>query len=200
MTTAKADKKLTDKDGDVPGHDKNSSPQLMAYAKGRTARVVARVGKAMKAIELDIEANEGLYPLNGGRVTQAEVCRRAGIRNATLQGSAHKVTTKATVDAFVERVRRRSRAGYKSVRREVSERADYWKRAHGAVADAYHIDSLRFEEAQVRIRSLQEEHAKLLLELEASIRVLEEENRRLRRELASAAGSKIVPMRKPKIC
>ncbi|HDR9150337.1 TPA: hypothetical protein QDA88_002677 [Burkholderia vietnamiensis] len=198
MMGAKTDKRERDKRQELRERAERTPPQLLAHAKRRTSLVVARIEKAMMAIERDIEVNEGLYPLNGGRVTQAEVCRRAGIRNATLQGNAHKASTKLKVDTFVERVRRHTMAGDKSVRPEVAARADYWKRAHHAVADAYHIDALRFEEAKGRIRSLQDSHAQLSSEFEARIRALEDDNHKLRKTLAFLTGNKIVSPRGPK--
>lgn len=60
-------------------------PQLLAASKERTAKVIAKVREAMKEMELDIQNSEGIYPFNGGRITVAEVCRRAKISNMTLQ-------------------------------------------------------------------------------------------------------------------
>jgi hypothetical protein len=151
-------------------------PELLAYAKGRSQDVVRRIKKAMKAIESDIETNEGLYPFNGGRVSQAEVCRRAGVRNVTLQGKVHKAGTKLEVDRFVTRIRSSSISGSKSVRRVITDRTNNWKELHRRIAEAYHIDAMRYEKAFTRIREL------------------EEENSQLRIELASLSGRNIVPI------
>jgi hypothetical protein len=160
-------------------------PELLAFAKGRSAEVVRRLKKAMTEIELEIEANDRIYPYNGGRVTQAEVCRRAGIRNTTLQGDVHKSSTKADVDAFVARIRVFAITGSKTVRRNVTDRANYWKQAHRDVADAYRIDALSYEVAQKRLKELGDEN-----------RQLQEQNASLQEQIARLSGNKVVPIRK----
>ena len=106
---------------------------LIDHAKQRTLAFIAKLKAAMAAIELEIDQNEGLYPFNGGRLTQAEVCRRAGVSNIALQGPAHKDTTKKLVDDWLLRVRAASVTGKKSVRRTVSSRAEAWKAQHARV-------------------------------------------------------------------
>lgn len=56
---------------------------LIAFAKKRTQAVVTKLRASMKTIEAEIDAHEGIYPLNGGKLSQAELCRRAGISNVT---------------------------------------------------------------------------------------------------------------------
>jgi len=155
-------------------------PELLAHAKGRSSDLVKQLKKAMQAIELDIEKNDGLYPYNGGRLTQAEVCRRAGIRNASLQGPRHKATTKLDVDAFVSRVKKGQVIGNKAVRQTVTGRADAWKEAHQRIGDAYHLTILRSEKLEHRIREL------------------EAENQSLREQLARSADEKVVSINRRK--
>lgn len=151
------------------------APQaLIDHAKARTDEVINRLQKAMDAIEVEIEQNDGLYPYNRGSINQAEVCRRAGIKNVTLQGKAHKTSTKEWVDKWVSRVRVGIVKGSRNVRRKVTDRAESWKEAHRQIADAYHIDQLK---AQKRIKEL------------------EEENQLLREQLAQSSGRKVVPLR-----
>lgn len=194
----------------------NLRPELLAFAKGRTTEVERKLAKAMEDIELDIEANERIYPYNGGRVTQSEVCRRAGIRKATLQGKVHKLTTKLRVDEFVARIRTLAIKGAKSVRRNVTDRANYWKDAHREIADAYRIDALRYEvglqglkklEAEVQpLRQqkaeLQDQNAELLkqnADLHMQAARLTEHNAQLREQVARMTGSNVVnfPTRDP---
>lgn len=51
----------------------------------------------MRAIEKDIEDNDGLRPFNKGRVTQSDACGRAGVSLVMHQGASHKETTKKMV-------------------------------------------------------------------------------------------------------
>lgn len=194
----------------------NLRAELLAFAKGRTTEVERKLTKAMKDIELDIEANERIYPYNGGRVTQSEVCRRAGIRKATLQGKAHKLSTKLSVDAFVAKIRTLAIKGAKSVRRNVTDRANYWKDAHREIADAYRVDALRYEvglqtlkklEAEMQpLRQqnweLQDQNAELLkqnADVNAQAVRLAEHNAQLRKEVARLSGTNVVnfPTRDP---
>ncbi|CAG9226152.1 hypothetical protein PSAB6_460007 [Paraburkholderia sabiae] len=187
----------------------NLRPELLAFAQGRTTEVKRKLDKAMKDIELDIEANERIYPYNGGRVTQAEVCRRAGIRKATLQGDAHKLTTKLVVNEFVARIRTLAIKGARSVRRNVTDRANYWKDAHRQIADAYRIDALRYEAGLTELeklkaesRPLQQQNAELqdqnaeLLKQNADLRTqtarLTEHNAQLREQVGRLSGSNVV--------
>ncbi|WP_156902126.1 hypothetical protein [Azohydromonas australica] len=139
---------------------------LIASAKGRTNDFVARLEEAMRRIEMEIEQNDGVYPLNKGRVNQAEVCRRAGKNKRTLQTSIHKDTTKKRVDEFVGRVSAGLVSGRKSVRKAVTERADYWKAEHNKIADNYHLMKLEQIEDRRRIAELEKEVRKLVVQIE----------------------------------
>ena len=56
----------------------NTCIGLNNHAKSRSSTFVSKLRQAMSTIEGDIEQNEGLYPYNAGRLTKAELCRRAG--------------------------------------------------------------------------------------------------------------------------
>ena len=147
-------------------------PQLLAASKARTANVIAKVKEAMKAMELDIQNSEGIYPFNGGRITVAEVCRRANISNMTLQAPSHRDSTKVVVEEWIKKLTVRLTTGAKLVRRAVTDRAEEWKRVHDEIATAYHIDHLTLVnvradlgDAQNRIKELEKINATLLEQL-----------------------------------
>ena len=147
-------------------------PQLLAASKDRTTKVIAKVRNAMKEMELDIQKSEGIYPFNGGRITVAEVCRRAGISNMTLQAPSHRDSTKVVVEEWIKKLTVRLTTGAKIVRRAVTDRAEEWKRVHDEIATAYHIDHLtlvnvrsELDDAQRRIRELEELNATLIEQL-----------------------------------
>jgi hypothetical protein len=74
-----------------------------------------------------IEANDGLYPLNGGRVTVGEVLLRAKKSQGYLRKTKDQpelAELRSDVDAFVDRVAKAFARGAKSVRKLVTERAD----------------------------------------------------------------------------
>lgn len=147
---------------------------LAGHAKSRTDSVTQRVKSAMADIELEIEKNLGVYPFNGGRLTQAEVCRRAGIHKITLQGKAHKATTRLTIDTWLASVNKKTLSGAKAVRKAVTERADNWKDLYLAAArqtDLYRIEAIAqneaIDQAQKRIAELEAENLQLRSELSA---------------------------------
>ena len=115
----------------------------------------------MKEMELDIQRNDNIYPFNGGTVNQAEVCRRAGIKNKLLQGDAHKTTTKKIVDDWVKEIKKALITGKTNVRKAVTERAENWKEEHKKVTTSYQIDMLKLEMAEKRIAELTAENAAL---------------------------------------
>lgn len=148
-------------------------PELLAASKARTTNVIAKVREAMKDMELDIQNSEGIYPFNGGRITVAEVCRRAKISNMTLQAPSHRDSTKVVVEEWIKKLTVRLTTGAKIVRRAVTDRAEEWKRVHDEIATAYHIDHLtlvnvraELDEAQGRIKELEGINATLLEQLQ----------------------------------
>ena len=148
-------------------------PQLLAASKERITKVIAKVRDAMKEMELDIQNSEGIYPFNGGRLTIADVCRRASISNMTLQAPAHRDSTKVVVEEWIKKLTVRLTTGAKIVRRAVTDRAEEWKKVHDEIATAYHIDHLtlvnvraELQEAQDRIKELETVNATLLKQLQ----------------------------------
>lgn len=129
----------------------------------------------MDVIEKEIESHDGLYPYNGGRLSQAELCRRASVTNVTLQSKGHKTTTLTWVKKWLERVHIGLTTGKKSVRKKVTDRAESWKDQHAAVATAYNIAMLEFGELEDRVRELEAENAELrqLLEKFRSSKIAE---------------------------
>jgi DNA mismatch repair ATPase MutS len=137
---------------------------LLENALNRTANVVNKVRSALRAIELDIEANDGIYPYNGGRLTQAEVCRRAGIHKVTLHGPAHIETTRKSISEWLTATKRSLITGKRVVRKQVTERADSWRERYIKAAqwvDHYHREDVV---RQARIFELEAENARLRAE------------------------------------
>lgn len=137
---------------------------LKSHAKGRTGAVVSKIRAAMVAIELDIETNECIYPFNKGRVTKAEVCRRANVRDISLHGKAHRDTTLTMVNTWVTDIKSKLITGRRAVRSTVTKRADDWKNRYEETANwvhRYHVeDAHRREElkkAKARIVELKDE-------------------------------------------
>ena len=118
--------------------DKNHNA-LLDHSKSRTKEVVKKIREAMQPLELDIDQNEGIYPFNGGRLTQAEVCRRAGVHKITLQGPAHRATTREMIEVWLKKVKEQMVTGKRAVRKAVTDRADDW---HGRYLKAAQMTNL----------------------------------------------------------
>ncbi len=129
---------------------------------------------AIATIREEIKGCDGLYPNNGGRLTAAEVCRRAGIKSVTLHGEKHKHTTRVLVEEFLTatggltKAARQQRSGPVDTMPLARQRLE-------AIAQAYHTDMLR------------------MIDLEARIRELEEENAAMKEDLALTRGANVVP-------
>lgn len=157
---------------------------LHDYAKSRSSSFVSKLKQAMVVIEGEIEQAEGLYPFNAGRLTKAELCRRADVDDQTLQNKTHKASTNKMVDEWLERVKGKVSQGKRVVRRAVTERADHWKQEHSLVANAYALAELEHNE---RLSALEV----LRIENEG----LKRENMELREKLNNAGGTNIVTIR-----
>lgn len=125
----------------------------------------SKIHKAMKAIEADIEENDGIYTYNKARVTNSEVLRRAGVSAALLQGSAHKSTTRVEVKEFVARVAARLVSGHKRVRRAVTDRADEWKALYHELQNGWALAELEYVTRQQQVADLEKLVAALQKEL-----------------------------------
>lgn len=150
-----------------------------AVAEQRANDTVDAVRNAMRKIELDIEANDGLYPYAGGEISTAEVLRRAGKSDTALQKPRHR-EFRDEVNAWVEEIRGKVRKGAKVVRRAVTERAT-------AAEDELRMLRQRWVEAELEYV----ETASRVAVLEQRCALLEDENASLR---LKATGANVVPI------
>lgn len=148
----------------------NSS--LSASAKSRTTEFLSRIEAGKSAIEADVEANQGIYPFNGGRLSIEEVCRRAGIHAVSLHGPLHKDTTLKDLHRWLDGLLGNMAVGKKVVRKAVTQRADEWQRRFVDQANwvhRYHVlEAARIEElraANARIAELEREVLRLTEQL-----------------------------------
>lgn len=151
----------------MTAESKQESPWLVEFAKQKGEQTVAKLNRAMEDMELDIDNYEGIYPYNGGRINQAEVCRRAGIKNVTLQSKSHKATTKIAVDEWVKEINLKLVSGKRNVRKAVTKKVDEWKERHEQVCQNYRKDMLRLKAANIDLKKAKEEIARLTQENES---------------------------------
>ncbi|WP_421558058.1 hypothetical protein [Pseudomonas canadensis] len=145
---------------------------LALHAKSRTDEVTRKLRNAMIEIEKDIELNEGLYPFNGGRLSLAEVCRRAGVHKITLQGDVHKETTKVVVKEWLASLDKKLFGGSKTVRKRVNESADEWRVRYFDLARKYNeLYAIEILSRDTKIKAALTK----IIELEAEVSKLQEQ-------------------------
>ncbi|WP_284343869.1 hypothetical protein [Dyella mobilis] len=98
---------------------------LTHIAHERTQRVVEAIKRAMGVIQNEIKGNEGIYPQNRGRLTMAEVCRRADVHPITMMGKSHRDTTRPMVLDWLRKLEKVE--GAATVQSTVTKRADVAK-------------------------------------------------------------------------
>jgi hypothetical protein len=130
------------------------------------------IKNALVAIKKDVDANEGLYPFNSGRLSLAEVCRRAGVHPITMMGKAHRDSTRPMIQRCLQELGTVQGSG--CVRATVTMRANTEKAKYCRIAS-------RFQAMyQVEIPKRDAE----LGRLRERISELEAENLRLREQVA----------------
>lgn len=141
---------------------------LQAHAMFSHEETKRRLYKAMAVMEDDIQQNDGVYPFNTGRVTQAEVLRRADkMDKSTLQGSAHNGEggMRKVVNDWVKAINAALANGGKRVRKVITERVDVANDALQKVQEQCHIYKLekQFVESELKKRD------ERIIELEAAL-------------------------------
>lgn len=73
--------------------------------------VEQRIDAAIVAINEELRVNDGAYPHGSGRISLAEICRRAGVAPRTLQSSQIGRSARMRASLFIARVRNHSAHG-----------------------------------------------------------------------------------------
>ena len=131
----------------------------------RTEAALARLHQAMRAIEADIDAHHGIYPLNFGRVTQSELCRRADVKKATLQNPVHKDTTRVDIMAWLDALNAELTQTRTGTRDRVTAVADTLSADLAHLTQVKQELEVRLEAAQALIKQLQRENVLLKSQL-----------------------------------
>jgi len=127
----------------------------------RTEAALGRLRQAMRAIETDISAHHGIYPLNFGRVTQSELCRRADVKKATLQNPVHKDTTRVEIMAWLDALNAELTQTRAGTRDRVTAVADTLSADLALLTQAKQALESRLEAAEALIKQLKQENASL---------------------------------------
>ena len=127
----------------------------------RTEAALGRLHLAMRAIEADISAHHGIYPLNFGRVTQSELCRRADVTKATLHNPVHKDTPRVEIMAWLDALNADLTQTRTHTRERVTAVADTLSADLANLTQARQELQARLETATALITQLQHENALL---------------------------------------
>lgn len=131
------------------------SKALVKHAAEKRENLIERLHQAMRMIEKEVEENEGIYPLNKGRITQAELCRRAHITQPALQSPTHKATTLKEINEWLTQVKTSALQGKKTIRKHVLQRVDASKEIIRELRQRYCEAEAEIENLQRRVQALE---------------------------------------------
>lgn len=110
-----------------------------------------RVRAIMRAIQEEMDANAGIYPLNKGAVSLAEVARRAGIHPVTFHKERH-VELASEVRLWLETLRKGATIGRVRVRKELSTRVQEWKQLYESLRETHRLTETDLAYANARLQ------------------------------------------------
>lgn len=131
----------------------------------RTQAALQRLHSAMREIEAEIAANHGIYPLNYGRVTQSELCRRADVKKATLQNPVHKDTTRVEIMRWLDDIGASLAQTRESTRERVTAVTENLSAELSRLTEACQDAQARLARAEQLIAQLQHENDRLRRQL-----------------------------------
>lgn len=137
----------------------------LAAARKRT-RTLEKIERAKRMISAEVEKHGGVYPYQGGRLTAAEVLRRAGLDSKLLAKSRHRAL-RDEVNQWVADAKRRLIQGKRSVRKAVTERATRSEKELELVRQQYAEAELEYVEQANEIARLKNRCRELELELQS---------------------------------
>lgn len=127
---------------------------LAAHAAKSKEDVIRRLRNAMQDIESEIGAAGGIYPHNGGKLTQKELCARAKVEQPTLQKPTHKTTTLVEVNAWLARVAAGMRTR-KQVKKSISSAMAVLRSRNAELMQSMHEHELELVAARDEASKLQ---------------------------------------------
>ena len=131
----------------------------------RTEAALQRLRNAMRDIEAEVLANQGIYPFNYGRVTQSELCRRADVKKATLQNPVHKDTTRVEIMGWLDELATKLTQTRESTRERVTQVTENLAAEVERLTQTCQIAQEQLAKAEQRIEQLQQENAVLRSQL-----------------------------------
>jgi len=171
---------------------KDQNQLRIATAGAKAAKLKFEASRAlirtrMREIEADVEKHGGVYPYAGGKISCAEVLRRAGKSPAYLRKKEPPALVKLRdeVDAWVDRVTKDIAADARIVRKKVTDRVLEARSELNLVRQAYAETELELSDMQADLRNA-----------EKTIEQLRGENTTLLKKLSGKTVFELTPRRK----
>ena len=161
------------------------------HGRKEADRKLGETEAAKRAIERDYETYGGVYPYANGKVTIAEVLRRAGLSPTALEKPRHSAN-KAALRTWVEGVEKAKVSGIKVIRRAVTAKAEGAKDELRNLMQRWSIAELEHADCQAELFKAR----RTIAALEARIADLQEQVLALQADLA---GGKVVRIAKSKV-
>jgi len=130
----------------------DASANLRAHASDVRHKTVVRLRETMRTIEAELKSTDSIYP--HGKLNQRELCRRAGISQATLQKPAHRNTTLLEVNVWLARVAKPMRTKG-AVHATAAARVQTLRDLNRDLMQHYHESELELVDALDRIARLE---------------------------------------------
>lgn len=129
--------------------------KALERGKQRTADIHSRVLATIAMIEQEILENDGIYPYRKGRVSGAEIARRADIHPTTLFSDSY-TTLAETVRDWVNSLKNRHPVSVHSVKRSLAERVSDWKELFNRLAQSHRDTELELQQVEAELNQLRE--------------------------------------------
>lgn len=161
-------------------NDRKREGALVAGSR-RTEAFKEKLAEAMRTIEQEILGNKGMYPRSDGKLTPAEVARRAGVIVNSIYHPRHEAL-KIDVLSFVDRMLELA----PSNSAEARQPGPTWEDMYVALVTNYRLDALAWQSE----KSVREAAERRIAELENSIASHLETIGRLKHEVAELSKTR----------
>lgn len=126
---------------------------LERLARRKRRLTQRKIIRALWSARKLIAENDGLYPHNSGRLSQAELCRLAEVRPSLLRGPAHVKTTLPSMKRKLASLLVGVPKGKRGRRRVMTDRVAQWKQMHQEAADRLIIVDLELLDANTALEA-----------------------------------------------
>jgi hypothetical protein len=119
--------------------------KALKQGNDRAEAVVTAVQSAMRMIDQELEANDGIYPNNGGALSLNELTRRADVHATTLFGKKYK-GLKSDVDKWLSRIKSTGVVTRLEAQKSVTKRIAEWRDLYEALLRSHRKTELDLQQ------------------------------------------------------